>query len=451
MTTDRNCIDLPSKVAATIEKYDMAKKSQRLLVGFSGGADSAALLLCLKELGYSIIACHVNHCLRGDESDRDEKFCLDLCKSYGIDIVVRKIDVSGYCKANSLSTEEGARILRYGEFLKIGADKICTAHNLNDCLETAVFNLARGSGLKGLASIPPVRDNIIRPLIECSRAEAEEYLRSKGQCFVTDSTNLSDDYSRNKIRHNVLPVLEELNPSLMKTYRATAEFLRQDSIYLEEKADGAFLGCSFEDGYLCDKISSFEFPIRRRVLKRILSREGIEASSDKISALEFIVLNSGKINIKNNVFAVSKDGILKFVRISGKISDDIRESADIVLNGCVEWHNRKIFFKIEENICGYENVHKKFAKSCLDYDKIIGKAVIRNRLPGDRIQLVNRSFSSDLRKLMKQAFPAEKRSRAVIIADDRGVVFAEGFGASERVKVDGNTRRILIVCEKGTY
>ena len=147
-------IDLLKKAEATIRKYNMANKSERLLVGLSGGADSAALLLCLKKLGYDICACHINHCLRGAESDRDENFCVQLCKANDIYIEVRRIDVTGYCRENSLSTEEGARILRYKAFSEIKADKICTAHNLNDCLETTVFNLARGSGLKGICSIP---------------------------------------------------------------------------------------------------------------------------------------------------------------------------------------------------------------------------------------------------------------------------------------------------------
>ena len=143
------------KVASTIEKFNMANKSERLLVCLSGGADSVTLLLCLYELGYDVCACHVNHHLRGEESDRDQHFCEKLCEKLGVELKVFHADVVGYCKEHSVSTEEGARKLRYDFFDSIGADKICTAHSLSDCLETAIFNLARGTGLKGICGIPP--------------------------------------------------------------------------------------------------------------------------------------------------------------------------------------------------------------------------------------------------------------------------------------------------------
>ena len=155
-----------NKVAKTIEKYDMIKKGERILVGLSGGADSVSLLLCLRELGYSnISACHINHQLRGDESFRDENFCIELCRSLDIPLQVHRINVREYCEKNSVSLEEGARKLRYDIFSQSNCDKTATAHSLSDCFETMLFNLIRGTGLKGLCSIPPVRDNIIRPLI----------------------------------------------------------------------------------------------------------------------------------------------------------------------------------------------------------------------------------------------------------------------------------------------
>ena len=137
--------ELAAKVERTIRKFHMAEKGERLLVGLSGGADSAALLLCLNELGYDVSACHVNHCIRGEEADRDQHFCERLCEGLGIGITVRRVDVPAYCRANPVSEEEGARLLRYNALQEISADKICTAHNLDDCLETTLFNLARGA------------------------------------------------------------------------------------------------------------------------------------------------------------------------------------------------------------------------------------------------------------------------------------------------------------------
>ncbi|WP_295130639.1 tRNA lysidine(34) synthetase TilS [Ruminococcus sp.] len=421
----------------------MADKSERLLVGLSGGADSAALLLCLKELGYNVAACHVNHCIRGAEADRDQHFCEELCKGLGVEIYVRIVDVPAYCSTHPVSEEEGARLLRYNALQDIKADKICTAHNLDDCLETMLFNMARGSGLKGIASIPPVRGNIIRPLIECSRHDIEEYLAEKGQGFVTDSTNLLDEYSRNKLRHKVVPVLKEINPALMETFSKTLGFLREDSAYLEKQADSALEECSAEDGFSRSAISRLDYPIRRRVIMHILSKYGIEISQDKIELVEQLIKNGGKASVKSDSFAYTKSDILYIYSAAGPKNADEDEKT-VTPEGLVEWQGRKLLFKIIDIDGKFENVNKKFANSCLDYDKIKGVIVLRKRRAGDKIRLVNRDFSSDVRVLMKQAFPAHTRDSAVILADDEGVVLAEKSGAADRVRIDENTRRVLV-------
>lgn len=435
--------DLADRVRRTIEKYNMADKGERLLVGLSGGADSAALLLCLYDLGYDICACHVNHCIRGEEADRDQHFCEDLCRSLGIDITVKIVDVPAYCRENPVSEEEGARLLRYKALHEIKADKICTAHNLDDCLETTLFNLARGSGLKGIASIPPVRENIIRPLIECSRADIEAFLAEKGQSFVTDSTNLLDEYSRNKLRHKVVPVLREINPALTDTFARTLGFLREDSSFLEKLADTAFDEVRCGDGYSREKLSELDYSVRRRVIMRILSKNDIEVGQDKIELIEQLINAGGKASVKSNCFAYTKSGTLY---IFTEDPDDKSPVVDEkkVSEGLVEWQGRSLAFRIIEIDGKFENVNKKFANSCLDYDKIKGVIVLRKRRAGDRIRLVNREHSSDVRVLMKQAFPVHKRESAVLLSDDEGIVLAERCGAADRVRIDDGTKRVLI-------
>ncbi|WP_242940884.1 tRNA lysidine(34) synthetase TilS [Ruminococcus albus] len=426
-----------------MEKYHMAHKSERLLVGLSGGADSVALLLCLYELGYDICACHVNHCIRGEEADRDQHFCEELCRGLGIEITVKRVDVPAFCRENPVSEEEGARLLRYKALQEIGADKICTAHNLDDCLETTLFNLARGSGLKGIASIPPVRENIIRPLIECSRADIESFLAEKGQSFVTDSTNLLDEYSRNKLRHKVVPVLREINPSLMETFAKTLGFLREDSAYLERLADEAFEKVTCGDGYSCKMIRELDYPVRRRVIMRILAKYDIEVGQDKIEIIEKLVNQGGKANVKANCFAYTKSGVLYV--FTEKNDEDIQQDEVMIEpESVVDWQGRSVSFKLVIIDGKFENVNKKFANSCLDYDKIKGVIVLRKRRAGDRVTLVNRQHSSDVRVLMKQGFPVHKRDSAVILADDEGIVLAENFGAADRVRIDSSTRRVLI-------
>lgn len=431
-----------TKVENTIEKYKMAQKSEHLLVGLSGGADSVALLLCLYKLGYNVSACHVNHHLRGEESDGDQKFCESLCNSLGIEIVVKHIDVKGYCTKHSVSDEEGARILRYQALESIDADKICTAHNLNDCLETTVFNLARGSGLKGICSIPPVRGKIIRPVIECTRAEIEEFLDENGQDFVTDSTNLEDEFSRNKIRHLVIPQLEKINPSLFKTYGKTVEYLRSDSEYLEKEAQRHFEK-SFDGGKFDVKyILGLDFSLRRRVIMKMIEKYDITLSADKTEEIENFMEKGGKLNVRKNFYAVSDGCFIRFEEEELK-KWEIFEPVKINSEGEYFYGKRKILFKIVKNLGEIQNVHKKFANCCLDYDKIKGEIVLRSRVEGEKIRLVNRSFNSDVRKLINKAFPLEERRGAIILADSEGAVFVEKYGAADRVKIDSETKYIL--------
>ena len=204
------------KIFRHIKDNKLLSDGDTVVCGLSGGADSVGLLLALYELreklGINVEALHVNHCLRGEESDRDEEFCCQLCSRLGIPFSAFRVDVKSYAKEHSLSDEEAARKLRYGVFeANSQGKKIATAHNANDNLETVILNLARGSALKGMAGIPVRRNNIIRPLLTVSREEIEAFLSERGQEFVTDSTNLSDDYTRNKIRHKIIPLMNELN------------------------------------------------------------------------------------------------------------------------------------------------------------------------------------------------------------------------------------------------
>ena len=220
------------KVRKAIGEFNMLTEGEAVLCCLSGGADSVTLLLCLRELGYEVSAMHINHGLRGEESDRDERFCVRLCEELGVPLTVKAVDVKGFCLKTGKSVEEGARELRYAAFESSPIKKIATAHTLSDSLETALFNLARGTGAKGICGIPPVRGRFIRPLIGCTRTEIESFLRERGREWVTDSTNLSDDYSRNRIRHGAVPVLTSLNPAAEQAFARLSASLREDDRYL---------------------------------------------------------------------------------------------------------------------------------------------------------------------------------------------------------------------------
>jgi tRNA(Ile)-lysidine synthase len=220
-----------SKVERYIEKHKLLKHSELYIVALSGGADSVALLLLLKNGGFNIHAAHCNFHLRGEESDRDEAFCEQLCADENIPFHRAHFDTREYADLHKVSIEMAARELRYRWFEQlrqdIGAAGICVAHHRDDSVETVLLNLVRGTGLRGLTGIQPRNGHILRPLLCVSRAEIEAFLAEKGQKYVTDSTNLEADVQRNVVRLEVLPLLRKLNPAVVENIQRTAENLAE--------------------------------------------------------------------------------------------------------------------------------------------------------------------------------------------------------------------------------
>lgn len=433
------------KVSQTIKKYNMLTKGERSLVCLSGGADSVSLLLCLKMLGYDILACHINHQLRGEESERDQRFCEQLCAKSDVRLYTYRVDVDEYCRENSVSVEQGARELRYGIFEKINADRICTAHTLSDCIETSIFNFARGTGLKGLCSIPPKRGKIVRPLISCTRDEIIGFLNSIGQEYVTDSTNLTDEYTRNCIRHNVIPQIEKINPSLMKSYANTLEHLRKDMYFLEKTAKNAFAVCCKGGELDVNVLKRYDECIVDRVLMLWLNDRDVCVSQDKIMLMNDVLNLGGKLNIAQDRYVICKNGKAWMCEIKEHQQVDLKP-VTITDDGRYCFAGKSIVVSTVEMSdidCEIENVHKKFANCCLDCDKIKGSLVLRRRAEGDTIRLVNRSEDYSIRKLLKKNFPAYERNNAILMYDDEGAVFVQGSGVCDRVKITDNTKRLL--------
>ena len=427
----------------TIAKYNMADRSESLLCCLSGGADSTALLLCLRELGYRVEACHINHCLRGDESDRDQRFCEELCERLGVKLTVRRLDVRGYCAEQGVSIEEGARILRYRVFEELACDKTATAHNLDDCIETAVFNLARGTGLTGLASIPPVRGKIIRPLIEVSRAEIEDFLRSRGQDWVTDSTNLTDEHTRNRIRHYILPELRRINPSLGQTMRGTLENLRGDSSLIAHLADELYDSALRDGGLDCAVILSADNALSGRAIRRLVTESGIDCSRE--TALRIADMcgqgsAAGRLTLGHGRYAETAGGVLRITR-ERVVYPPTELKA--VIGRETDFLGRSVLLDTADNLPDIANIHRNLTKNTADYGKIKGDIVIRNKRAGDRIRLKGRSFTSEVKKLLQSSLPPGERGRAVILADDEGVIFVEGFGFAERCAADKSAKTLL--------
>ncbi len=413
------------KIASTILKYNMLAPGERVCVGLSGGADSVSLLFSLKELGYEVFAVHVNHNLRGDESRRDEDFCRSLCKNHGIELFVESVNVRDYCRENRLSCEEGARILRYRAISKHqNGSKLATAHNLNDCFETTIFNLVRGCGINGLKGIPPVRGEIIRPLISVTRAEIEEYLAKSGLEYVTDSTNLRDDCARNILRLNVVPQLLRINPSLYKTYAKSLSVFEESEEYLRGQADKALEMAESGNAYDFSLIE--DAAIRSLAVERLLRKNGIEPSFEKIERLLELLQTGGRINIAKDVYVRAESG-----RISFETPQKNQTPVRTDLRGAVRFGGKTVeFTEISQFDISYYNKHQ--LKWLIDSDKLAGNAVIRSYSGNERIRLAGRGFASTVKKLLAGIPPSERKSVAVL-ADDVGAVWVEGFGTDERV------------------
>ena len=303
------------KVMRAISDCNMLNTGDAVVAALSGGADSVSLLQALitlrERLGITVSACHVNHCLRGEESDRDMQFCEDLCARLGVELKILKIDVAAQQQKHE-SLEECARRIRYAFFDEISrGKKLATAHNSNDCAETVILNMLRGTGLKGLCGIPPVRGNIIRPLIYCTRAEVERYCAENSLGYVTDSTNLCCDYTRNKVRHGILPQMLEINGSLFDTMSRMEKSLREDSELLECMASEALEKAQKNGGWVAAELAKLPKPVRARAVKQILSANGIEPSALRINTtLEIIENGKGKFNPCRNRFVLIKRGVL---------------------------------------------------------------------------------------------------------------------------------------------
>lgn len=436
------------KIYNFIHSNALLSEGDTVVCGLSGGADSVCLLLAMSELseklGISVRALHVNHNLRGAESDRDEEFCRKLCKRLNVQFTAVSCDVSTYAAVYSLSVEEAARKLRYQAFAENSQGcKLATAHNANDNLETMILNLTRGTALKGLAGIPPKRGNIVRPLLAVTREEIEKFLTERVQDHVTDSTNLSDDYTRNKIRHKIIPLMQEINPVAVTTAIGAAEALRAENSLIEAETDAAMERC--RSGQRLEHLSNEHEVVRRRCIARLLTENRIPYSADRLKTADKLLLSGGKLNVSGDRFLVAEGGSVELKTIVHAKPELL--SSPLVIGENRIFPGRTLICEVVEcdNLKKFESVNKNLTFVLLDYDKIESGAIVRDRRFGDRIQLAGRGFTSSVKKLINEKIPPEKRAQLHFIADEGGLVYAEGLGIAQRTAPDSSTKRLLAV------
>ncbi len=322
------------KATASIERYHMLDHGDTVVVGLSGGADSTALLYLLNDLkmeyNLTLIAAHLNHGIRGAEADRDERFCKELCHKLGIDIYAFHLDVPSLAKERGVSEEVAGRDARYEFFCGLAGEKgkIATAHNAQDSVETLILNLCRGTGLRGLTGIPPTRTIthqgnchsdalvetlIIRPILECTREDIEEYLSSKGQDFVTDSTNLEDDYTRNRVRHYIIPELLKVNENAIGNITRCLDTIRDDSAFIERAADELLSSARHGDTYDVETLRIADKAILSRAISTLI-HDACGTYPEKVHILKVIdMMNVGRtdqVQVPSGAFARVEKGKL---------------------------------------------------------------------------------------------------------------------------------------------
>ena len=312
------------KIRKTIKKYALLSNGDRVMVGVSGGADSIALLsvlLALKEeFSLNISAVHVNHGIRGEEAQRDEDFVRAFCKKNKVELKVYKRNIPLEKEKTRESEEECARRIRY-ECFNDAADGalIATAHTLSDCIETMLFNMARGSSLSGLCSVPAKRDNIIRPLIDCARSDVEAYCEENGLTFVTDSTNLSNDYTRNYIRHEILPRFSRINENYILAFSRCLDFIREDNSFLEKTALNALTEAKTDNGISCGVLLKNERAIIKRAIHLFLKNEyNISAENRHIELITDNLSGKFTLQLSNEYFLSIDNGYIRIFRKSKK-------------------------------------------------------------------------------------------------------------------------------------
>ena len=435
-----------------------------VLVAFSGGADSSLLLHLLceygKKTGAKIYAAHINHSIRGEEADRDEKFCRYVCEGLGVELFTLKADVPKIAKEHGVSVETAARDVRYGFFDEIMGSRdiplLATAHNADDNLETMIFNITRGAGLTGVCGIPQTRTcsygTVIRPMLYLPKAEILALCRDRGISFVTDSTNTHTDYTRNKIRAEIIPKLTEINGSAVKNAARLSASLREDALCLDSMRD-MFLEGFLENGSIeIEKLNGSPSAIVNRAIaylyKSVSDGQSLEAVHiDALRELARKGIPHSSISLPNGIRGVIENGRLRLEKATPKPNFSPYSQPIFDGKNLISQTNCEIIILPSQNA---KNVYKNSIISYIDSDKIKGGLYARSRNEGDRI------LTGGMHKSVKKLFcdkkiPLDLRGRLPIICDGDGIVAIPLVAIRDgcKAKKDGSAIAIIFrECEE---
>lgn len=450
-------------VKRTIKKYNMLKTGDKIVVGVSGGPDSLCLLHVLRTIGldsgYKLYAAHLNHQFRGKDAEEDAGFVEELCRQWEIPAFIETFDVPAYIEKTGLSPEEAGREIRYRLFDKVldkvGACKIAVAQNLNDQAETILMRFMRGSGIEGLKGIEPVRDNIVRPLLEIDRRRIEEYCSENKLNPRIDKTNLEPVYNRNKIRLELIPYIENnFNPNIMRSLVRFSNLVKEENEFLEEEAGKAFKAVAkLENDRVTMNIQesrSLHIALRRRLVRR-----AVEKLANTLNGYDFKHFES----IVELFEKPTGAAVVLPQRLKAYVSYD-----KLILAKNIEKADKKCYYKLKydyDNIVETENgritierikaeelggIPKEKERVYIDGSKIKEGLVLRNREPGDVFSPIGMKGSKKLKDyLIDEKIPRETRDKIKLIADGSEIVWIVGGRLSEKYKVTDRTADVIII------
>ena len=480
-----------NKVLAYCKKTAMFDAGDKVVLGVSGGADSICLLFVLhrlqERLGIELCVVHVNHKIR-EEAVEDAEYVRTVCTSLSIPFVLKEADVQAMAKELHLGTEEAGRKVRYQAFSDVakdfGATKIAVAHNSNDRAETMLFHLFRGTGLKGMAGILPIRDRIVRPLLCLERAEIEEYLKQCGIEYKTDRTNDTDDYSRNRIRRNILPYAKEhIAEGCIENMCRGAEIFAQEEEYLEEQTVEALKRCAEgidekedveqicrEKGCMDLNVEAFlgyHPVIRKRMLLYVLrylspGMQDITATHIEDIMTLFEDRGNRQIHLPYHILGQRIYEKVRLERGSGKIKEKI--AFDVLLPELKEEGEcREVMLpdgsrleisllsaetKMEQKSMIFQNISENRYTKWLDYDKIVKRLRVRTRQTGDYLTInggENLQHKKIKEYMVSEKIPRQERDEIPLLAEEDHVLWLIGYRISEYYKITENTKKILLV------
>lgn len=439
---------IKAKILSHIEKYNMISEGDTVILAVSGGADSMCMLHFFKDYSIktniNIICAHVNHGIRGKEADSDEEFVRDFCKKNDIAFEAAHYAVPEISSETGESEEECGRRLRYEFFSSINTDaKIATAHNLNDSMETVIFNLARGTSLKGLTGIPAVRENIIRPVLCLTREEIEKYNQFHCIDYVTDSTNLIDEYSRNKIRHNVIPVMNEINRGFANVFSGCVEALTDIEDYLEAETEKAY-NCINDNGrFSVAELQQLHSALLDRVIIKICENAGAYDISHKhIELINSILVSGGAVMLHGGATIRSDGRFLFRQKEKTEESSIFKPVCDCISEYLFDGVSITLIDVDKELINNY-NIKDMAKLGFMDAEKL-HNAVFRSRKPGDRFKFPYAEHSKSLKNLYKEKnISPESRVGVPLLADGENILWINGVGVSDYAKATADTEKIV--------